>query len=68
MQKKSALKFNKDKDSSENIEIFFKYLKGMDKPYSTILLNAFKKDLNEDEFRQKIREDIIAHLEKYVKS
>ena len=66
MQKKKVLQFNKNKDSKYNVDVFLKYLKTLDKPYSTILLNAFNRDLDENEFRQKIKEDILTHLEKYV--
>jgi len=64
MNETQKIKFQKSKNSKQNIEIFFSYLKRNKSPYSSILLNALKQNISEEEFRQKIKDDIFVYLEK----
>lgn len=64
MNETQKLKFQKSKNSKQNIEIFFNYLKRHKSPYSSILLNALKQNIPEEEFRQKIKDDVLVYIEK----
>lgn len=58
------LKFQKSQHSKQNIEIFFRHLKRHKSPYSFLLLNALKQNISEEEFRQKIKDDVLGYIEK----
>jgi len=64
MKKPLNLKFQKTKNSKQNFEIFFNYLKQHKSPYSSILLNALKQNISEEEFREIIKNNVLAYIEK----
>lgn len=63
LKQPARIKFHKSKDSKQNIKIFFDYLKKNKSPYSVILLDALRSDLSEDDFRQKIKDDVSKLIE-----
>ena len=64
MSNSNKLKFQSNKSARQNINIFLNYLKKDKSPFSKILLSTFKENLNEDDFRRKIKDKILAHLKK----
>jgi hypothetical protein len=62
MSKNDSLKFRSEKSSKQNIEFFFKYLRKKKSPFSKILLDALKEDLNENEFRERIKINVLARI------
>jgi|GEM_PF-4866646 len=64
MSNQNNLEFEKNKNSKQNIDIFLKYIKTKNKPWSTILKNTLMLDISEDDFRQKIKAEVLSYLEK----